>query len=385
MKITFCIPSKNNLRYLKSSIQSIRQNSAYTHDVVVFIDSDNDGTESWLQQQNITYIKNVSTAPLGIAYAYNRCIESANTSVVCLFHADMYMAKGFDTNMEKHLQPGVVVCATRVEPPLHPPGLEKIVRDFGIYPEDFNVDGFNGYVEFVKSDDVNKTTKGIFAPWIAYKSDLIDIGLHDEDFHSYHEDSDIFNRMLLNGMHFIQSRDSLVYHFTCRGGQFQDGVEEITTDRAFHTMKANAAKNYLRKWGSWIKNDEYQHPILSHLYDIGFVIKNCNEQLLQTLEPWCSTIYVDCDYEQYIKTEQLNTKYDLRERIKPYDNEKQNHILIDFDAKYFNQDSFNIIQNLSDIIAESGEVGEFELDCFKISIMDLKTFEKDLIVCNSTY
>jgi hypothetical protein len=54
-------------------------------------------------------------------------------------------------------------------------------------------------------------------------------------------------------------------------------------------------------------------------------------------------------------------------------------IAVEFDAKNFTQDSFNIIQNLSDIITESGEVGEFTLDCFTITIQQLETYEKNLI------
>ena len=53
-KITFCIPSKNNLRYLKNSINSIRENSAYEHDIIVFIDADNDGTEQWCDENKMT-------------------------------------------------------------------------------------------------------------------------------------------------------------------------------------------------------------------------------------------------------------------------------------------------------------------------------------------
>ena len=66
--------------------------------------------------------------------------------------------------------------------------------------------------------------------------------------------------------------------------------------------------------------------------------------------------------KSYIEKEQPNTKYDLWERIKPYDNEKQNYILIDFDTRQFTQQSFTIIQQLPDIITESGEIGEFELE-----------------------
>jgi hypothetical protein len=37
-----------------------------------------------------------------------------------------------------------------------------------------------------------------------------------------------------------------------------------------------AARNYLRKWGSWIKNDEYQYPTISPKYNIAYVVKKCN-------------------------------------------------------------------------------------------------------------
>jgi glycosyltransferase involved in cell wall biosynthesis len=49
MKISYCLPTKNNLRYLKGSIQSIRENSSLPYEIVVYIDSDNDGTEEWLK------------------------------------------------------------------------------------------------------------------------------------------------------------------------------------------------------------------------------------------------------------------------------------------------------------------------------------------------
>ena len=58
-KITFCIPSKNNLRYLKSSISSIKENGTIDNDIIVFIDSDNDGTKDWLDREEIKYITNV--------------------------------------------------------------------------------------------------------------------------------------------------------------------------------------------------------------------------------------------------------------------------------------------------------------------------------------
>ena len=39
-----------------------------------------------------------------------------------------------DEAIFKHLKKKTIVCATRVEPSLHPPGPEKIVSDYGIEP-----------------------------------------------------------------------------------------------------------------------------------------------------------------------------------------------------------------------------------------------------------
>lgn len=386
MKITYCIPSKNNLRYLKNSIESIQRNSSVDYDIVVYIDSDNDGTETWLTENNIRYLKNESNTPKGIAFGYNRCIEAATTEIVCMFHADMYMARGFDTGILKYLKPKSVVSATRIEPPLHPPGNEKIVKNFGMYPEDFDVTTFDQYVLELLTKNTNVITKGIFAPWAIYKVDIVSIGLHDEIFHSYHEDSDIFNRFILNSYDVFQSWESYVYHLTCRGGQFQDGIDSITKDANFHMMKNNAARNYLRKWGSWIRNDQYQYPIISHKYNIAFVVGNCNQQSLELLEPWCDRIYIEDNMQvltdSYIEKEQPNTKYDLKKRVfcigynNPY---WENDVIVQFDIKNFTQQSFNIIQQLSEILTESNEIGDFEIDCFKITVTNLMTYESTLV------
>jgi hypothetical protein len=221
---------------------------------------------------------------------------------------------------------------------------------------------------------------------------VIGLGIHDEDFHSYHEDSDIFNRFILNGYEVIQTWEAFVYHLTCRGGQFQDGIEKITSDEAFHKMRNNAMKHYLRKWGSWIKNDEYQHPILSPKYNIAFVVSNCTLQALQILEPWCDRIYVDDTMQaittSYIENEQSNTKFDLSKRVllKGFNDPiSENDIVVEFDANKLTNDSFKIIQQLADIIIESGDIGEFELDIFKITIKSLDTYEKNLIRLDDEY
>ena len=345
-KITFCIPSKNNLRYLKSSISSIKENGTIDNDIIVFIDSDNDGTKEWLDKEGVKYITNESNIPKGIAYGYNRCIEVATTPIVCMFHADMYMAKGFDLAILKYLKPLSVISGTRIEPPLHPEGKEKIVKNFGMYPEDFLKTEFNQYTETLIKENSNKTTKGIFAPWAIYKEDITSIGMHDETFHSYHEDSDIFNRFILNGYELIQTWEAYVYHLTCRGGQFQDGVEQVTQDEEFHKMKHKAFQHYINKWGSWIKNDEYQHPVLFPVYKKKLIITNNNPEIENGLKFW----FNDGD-----------------------------DIIVEVDGNTFTQQDFNYVTQLNEIIKDNGEIGQFNLGNLKITINSLQEHQNNLI------
>jgi glycosyltransferase involved in cell wall biosynthesis len=388
-KITFCIPSKSNLRYLKTCIPSIRENAFRNdHEIIVFVDSDEDGTVNWLEQvkdqYNTSYYVNPELGKrlYGIGKAYDYCVEKSTTDIFMIFHADMMLGKNADLKAFEQLKSKTVVCATRVEPPLHPNNGEKILLDFGMWPEEFKKDEFNNYVESQLNEI--KTTEGIFAPWMMYKAEFLEIGGHDPIMHSCREDSDVFNRMKLAGFKFIQPWNSLVYHLTGRGAGSFDGDPE--RHRQWQLDMNNSTKEFIRKWGSNVKHTPLMDPIVSPKYNIAFVIKNTNSQLVEILEPWCDRLYVNEQYksevENYITSEQPNTKFNLLKRIMYVENnypEGENGIIIEFDARQFNQNSYNIVQNLSDIIAESGEEGTFELDCFKITINNLQTYEKDLI------
>lgn len=384
-RITFCIPSKNNLRYLKSSIQSIKENSLHQNEIIVYVDADNDGTKEWLDANNIKYLVNETDIPKGIAYGYNRCIEAATTPIVCMFHADMYMGQWFDDEILKHLKPLSVVSGTRIEPPLHPQGLEKIVKDFGMYPEDFKKQEFDKFVYEMRYTFQDKTTKGIFAPWAIYKEDITSIGMHDESFHSYHEDSDMFNRFILNGYEIIQTWAALVYHLTCRGGQFQDGIEKVTTDPVFHRMKQNAFRNYIRKWGHFVKNNEYQYPIIPHRYNIGITLINPTYEIFNFLEPWASNINVNLPSHQldmYIGLEQPNTTINLKDKIN--NDSVINDIEVKIDGNKMTNESVNFIVDLSAILDDNNlEVGEYQFDIFNIKVNKIRHYENELIKHNN--
>jgi len=380
---TVVIPSYNTLEHLKNTYKSLKK-YAPTVKIIIIDDASKDGTSNWLnslQDKLLTTI--ISNTRKGHTYWYDEGIKISKTDIVSILHSDMIIGPRYFENMLKHLKPKTVVCATRIEPPIHPPGKEKIVKDFGDEANIFNWEEFEKFTIQKSLNDVDKITKGIFAPWMIYKKDHLKIGGHDQTFSPYgYEDSDIFNRWILEGFQMVQSRDSLCYHMTCRGHRWNKGVGIVNDD--YESTMNRCRRDFIRKWGDWIRNDEFQFPIINSKYNVGFIVKNCNIKLLELLEPWCSTFYCDEQFNvgrvsDYIENE--DTSFDLYERIKPYDNKKNNDILIKMDGTTLTQEDFNIIQQLSEILKDSGGIGEFELGNLKITINSLTEYQNDLINC----
>lgn len=147
MKISLIQPSRNNLKYLKWSYDSVRKNQG-NHEVEVCIAddfSDKDNTWDWCQMMmrhdtNFKAIRNDGPARLGHTILYDRLVNEVATNDLCMiFHADMYLCPGALDAIEKHMYkrielnalqpstsiyeqiPKTIVSLTRIEPPLHPP------------------------------------------------------------------------------------------------------------------------------------------------------------------------------------------------------------------------------------------------------------------------
>ena len=379
MKITFVIPSRNNLEFLQLAYDSIRRLDT-KHEILVLNDASTDGTAEWIDAQDdedLIVHHNPGPERIGIVGMFDKGIEMARTDIIMGFHSDMVVCRDFDKNILKHLERGKVVSATRVEPPLHPDGPEKILRNYGIEVEEFKMDVWLDQAETLKEDRV---TEGIFAPWCMYREDFLAIGGHDELFAPQSkEDSDLFNRFVLNGYEVLQSWDALVYHFTSRGSRFNKhagGAAGKNSEEWLYTTNKNM-RNFIRKWGTPVLHDSLMKPIVPPKYDIGIILDDI--RLLELLEPWCSTIYVKGDYSEYITKEQPNTLYNLRERIRPFDNEKNNEILIQVSAASFGNEEFSYLQQLPQIIQHQGQPGQFRLGGMVMDIVQMNEYQNNLI------
>jgi len=400
MKISLIQPGRNNLKYLKWSYDSIRKNQG-NHEVQICVadDASTDGTWDWCQAMMaedgaFNAIRNEGPKRLGHTILYDRLVnEVAEHDICMIYHADMYLIPGALDSIEKHLTDKTIVSLTRIEPPLHPDGPEKVLMDFGVEPEEFKEDDLLEW--FTKPVDSaggyqpkhNGPTEGIFAPWAFYKKDFQEIGGHDPLYAPQSkEDSDIFNRFQLNGIKFIQTWEGCVYHMTCRGSRRNtvDKAKNIYEDSPeWLAQNQRSTRNFIRKWGHFVKHDTLMKPIIPHKYDIGIILDNNSMELLHALEPWCSTIYCGVGInltQQYIVDEQPNTIMDLSKRVLPYNNEKNNEILVTVNNKFTQQD-FGYIQQLPEILNDSGEPGfHGELGNITVEIFEkMNTYEQKLI------
>jgi GT2 family glycosyltransferase len=368
MNISVLVGLKNNLEYSQKFYKRFRE--IYPTKELCFVSyGSTDNTNKWLDSLNDPYLKYFySDEKKTFSDTFNKCAELATKEYIVFCHNDIVVLEGWLENIYKHLTPTTAVTYTTIEPPIFAgherPG--KLIRDFGLDFDQVN------YLELEKLNlEMQVQNKDQIADGAAFfiaqhRETYLKIGGMDNLFSPmFCEDDDLLRRLELLGTKLIVSLDSLVYHFVSKTSRFSDEYKTTT-----QLIEYNSNRNYIRKWGSKAKTSKY---------NIGYIIKNCNDQLLSALEPWGSIVYVDSNYQNYIQQEQLNTKFDLWERIKPYDNEKNCEILVEIDGTQFTQQDFTLIQQLAEIIKDSGETGRFQLNNLIIEIIQINEYQNELI------
>ena len=363
MRISFIIPVVNNFKYTKAIYENLKE--YFPEDEIIIADggSTDETIKYFKDKSDIVFVNN---GQCNLGENYNKAIEQSTSDIIILLHNDMVIPPNFKDKILADLTVGSIVSYTRVEPPIFPgenPG--KVVRAFGNDIDDLNKEEFIKFTESYNKKDIG----GGLLFFGCFKSDWI--GMDITTFNPpqmWCSDDDIHLRFDLNGMKKIVS-DACVYHFvskTSRKGNYQE-------------IEHQSNKNFIRKWG-------FRNSIHNKKYNIAFSITNCTSQIVELLEPWCDRLYIEDSVQMitkaYIEKEQSNTKFDLSKRVLTleYNDPKgENDIIVEFDVKNFTQQSFQLIQQLPEIIHQSGEVGEFELDCFKITINSIQTYEHELV------
>ncbi len=374
--ISLLVGLKNNLDYNKHFYQTTR--ALYPDTEICFVSyGSTDGTHEWLQSLSDNHVRfEYSTESRTFSDTFNAAAQLASCDYVAYLHNDIVLGPGFLENLEKHVSPDRVVSYTTIEPPIFGdhtrPG--KLIFDFGQSLETFDKDAFREYCEIEHARYADQTEPGITFFMCMPRKALLEIGGLDPLYNPmFCEDDDLIRRWKMYGMECITALDAICYHFVSKTSRFSEEYEHRT-----QTIELQSNRNYIRKWGSRIDAPKY---------NVAFVVRNCNLQILETLEPWCDRIYIEDDMhviiDSYIYSEQAKTAYDLMKRVLHIghnDPNGENDIVVEFDATRLTQQNFQYIQQLTAIIADSGAIGEFEIDIFKISIYSLEEQQDKLIV-----
>jgi hypothetical protein len=390
--VSFCVnTSRNELNHIKLLFKSLEKNlSTLEHEIIVFVDSDNQGTTEWLLTQkqifpNLKILKNKLPIPYGYQRNINEMFEYSTHEIISYLQSDMVVCKNYDIEVLKYLEPNMILCSTRIEPPLHGNSGEKITYDFGLYPENFDLEKFTQYAEEQK---IKKFIKYFFAPFTMYKNVWNDIGGHDTMFRRSREDSDVLNRLILSEVNITQTWEALVYHFTCtssRGVDWFNANNKTANDRTILQQQADSVemKRFIKKWGIF----NHGNPV-NYFYNINakITVDINNYELLETIEPFFNEIYISDEKivnnlpnTQHIANLLLGVEESTWERYsymyqncnlqKYVKNISSNDIVIEFKLSEINSNNFyNFIDNLQHIIHQTEDLGEFEYENFKIVI-----------------
>lgn len=375
--ISLLVGLKNNLDYNRHFYTTTR--ALYPEVEICFVSyGSTDKTHEWLDSLEDTNVKYYySDETKTFSETFNKAAELATKEYVAYLHNDIVLAPNFLENISKHLKKERVVSYTTIEPPIFAgherPG--KIIHDLGSSLETFSIDKLYSFVQSRQVEDLDKLEQGVTFFMCLSKEVLLGIGGMDKLYNPmFCEDDDLIRRLSLKGLELVTSLDAICYHFVSKTSRFSEEYQNKT-----QMIEYNSNKNFIRKWGS-----KSQAP----KYNIGYVVKNCNLELLAALEPWCDRIYIEDSMQvltdSYIEKEQLNTKFDLSKRaytIEYNDPQLENDIVVEFDAHRFTNANFTFLQRLPEIIKDNGEVGEFEFDIFKITINSMAEYQDELVVC----
>jgi GT2 family glycosyltransferase len=401
-KISFCInTAKNELNHIKLLFDSLKHNlKDKTHEIIVFVDSDNQDTTEWLISNkdifpNLKILKNKLPICYGYARNINEMFEFASNEIVSYLQSDMVICKDYDVEILKNLEDNMILCSTRIEPPLHGNSGEKHTYDFGTDPTQFDLDKFTKYADTLKED---KITEYFFAPFTLYKDVWLSIGGHNTLYRRSREDSDILIRLVLNNTKIKQTWNALVYHFTCtssRGPEWFNQENKEAQERVQLQQQADYIEMHriIRNWG------KFQHDTNKlKYYKISAIIRNINsEQSLHTffnIESSFNKIYVETENiisltqtvydnmhtpankllsitdDNWKKYSYMYNQTLAKDRIFVLnDNVLKDDVIIEFDINQCTTKQMaDFISKLQYIIHETPDIGMYEHDIFKIRI-----------------
>ena len=133
------IPTWNNLEFLKLCVRSIRQNSSFSHQIVLHVNDGADGTLEWARREGLSFSHTPEN--VGICLGLNAARALVRTDYFLYMNDDMYVCPGWDAALKEEIEKAgtkyFFISATMIEP--HPTASLPVIgaKHFGTTVESF--------------------------------------------------------------------------------------------------------------------------------------------------------------------------------------------------------------------------------------------------------
>ncbi|NNM79290.1 MAG: glycosyltransferase [Gallionella sp.] len=229
------IPTWNNLALLKLCVRSIRENSAYPHQIIIHVNDGSDGSLAWVREQGITH--SASPDNIGICLAVNESAMHATQDYILYLNDDMYCCPGWDTALIdklKGLDSDLFMLSGTMIEPRDTGNPCVIVRNYGTDADQFDEARLLSELSQHRKADWDGAT---WPPTLVSRRWWHKVGGYSSEFSpGMSSDNDFSMKLWQAGCRvFLGVGDSLVYHFQCK-----------STGKV---KKNDGGKMFLHKWG----------------------------------------------------------------------------------------------------------------------------------------
>ena len=230
------IPTWNNLDFLKLCVRSIRENSAFRHQIVLHVNDGADGTAEWAAAEGIAFSRTPDN--VGVCFAVNAARPLVRTDYVLYMNDDMYVCPGWDRALKEEIDACgtkfFFFSATMIEP--YPTNSKPVIgaHSFGTTIETFEEKRLLAEFASLTKEDWSGATR---PPNIVHRDvwDLIG-GYSVEYSPGLYSDPDFSMKLWQAGVRLFKGvARSRVYHFVSKS------VGRVTPN--------DGRRQFLRKWG----------------------------------------------------------------------------------------------------------------------------------------
>lgn len=228
------IPTWNNLPFLRLCVRSIKEHSAFNHQIIIHVNDGSDGTLEWVKREGLDFT--YSAQNIGVCMAMNTMRRMVKRDYIYFVNDDMYLLPGWDTVLMaevRSLPDNMFYLSSTMIQPHHSTDVGLCIN-YGDSIETFDEQRLLNEYQQQPYPDWHGATR---PPTLVHRDvwDLVG-GYSIELSPGMYSDPDFTAKLLMAGVRHLKGLGrSRVYHF-----------ETKTTTRI---MKNDGAVQFLLKWG----------------------------------------------------------------------------------------------------------------------------------------